>query len=110
MRQLSIRLDDDISPLLAKHKNQNRIVNEALRLYLSDTTTGAMDNIARGFRVTAKYLKEIDSKLDYLTSEPIKPIQTTPQVFDEPRFIPDSQDPDDKPKPLGDLLREKGTQ
>lgn len=122
MRQLSIRLDDDVSPLLAKHKNQNRIVNEALRLYLSDTTTGVLENIAAGFRTTAKYLKEIDSKLEYLsaqknvgipptvigTSEAKKYPNYNPPVSLEPTLVIDSQDPaDNKPLPqLGDVLRE----
>lgn len=66
MRKLLVTLDDDIAPLLAKYPNQNEIVRQALRLYIGDITTDTRQGIVTSYKIIAKALREIDSKLDYL--------------------------------------------
>lgn len=66
MRKLLVTLDDEIAPLLAKFPNQNEIVRQALRLYIGDITTDTRQGIVTSYKIIAKTLREIDSKLDYL--------------------------------------------
>lgn len=69
MRKLLITLDDELSPLLAKYPNQNEIVRQALRLYIGDITTDAVQGIVTSYKLIAKQLKEIEAKVDYLAKE-----------------------------------------
>lgn len=66
MRKLLVTLDDDLSPLLAKYPNQNEIVRKALRLYIGDITTDTVDGLRTSYKIIAKRLNEIDSKVDYI--------------------------------------------
>lgn len=67
MRKLLVTLDDDLSKELAKYPNQNEIVRKALRLYIGDITTDTVEGLRASYEIITKYLKEIDSKIDYLS-------------------------------------------
>ena len=69
MRKLLITLDDDLSNLLAKYSNQNEIVRRALRLYIGDITTDDIEAIKSTYKIIARDLKEIDSKIDYIAGK-----------------------------------------
>jgi hypothetical protein len=66
MRSLLINLDDELSHLLSKEKNQNEIVRKALRLYYSDIDTSDRQHMKAAWTAIKKYLSEIDSKIDYI--------------------------------------------
>lgn len=68
MRSLLVNLDDSLDNLLAREKNQNEIVRNALRLYYSDITTSDIQSIKASFAAIKNYLKEIDSKADYIAA------------------------------------------
>lgn len=66
MRRLVVTLDDELAPLLAKYPNQNEIVRQALRLYIGDITTDTREGLVTSYKMVARMLKEIDSKVDYI--------------------------------------------
>lgn len=69
MRNLNVYLDDELSPLLAKEKNQNETVRKALRLYYSDISTSDREHMKRAFDGIRFRLTEIDGKVDYLSKQ-----------------------------------------
>lgn len=66
MRKLLVTLDDELAKELAKYPNQNEIVRQALRLYIGDITTETVAGIRKSYQVLLHYMKESDSKLDYI--------------------------------------------
>ena len=69
MRKLLVTLDDDLSNLLAKYPNQNEIIRQSLRLYISDITPDTIEGLRASYTKVAKALKEIDSKVDYIAGK-----------------------------------------
>lgn len=75
MRKLLVTLDDELDNWLSGHINQTEVIREALRVYKGDIKTPTLDGIKQAFNQSQRntaiikdYLKEIDSKLDYIAS------------------------------------------
>lgn len=69
MRKLLITLDDELDKELAAYPNQNEIVREALRLYISDITPATLQGLRASYAKLLKLSIEINGKADYIAKK-----------------------------------------
>jgi hypothetical protein len=83
MRRIIVNLDDELDLWLGQQRNQNEVVRAALRLYKGDITTDVMNGIRASYNTLAKFMKSMDSKLDYIIT-----ISQQGGIDPEPVIIP----------------------
>lgn len=95
MKTLNIVFDDDTAKVLAKYPNKSQMVRDAVKLYDNDVTTETKEGILAMFRIIIKRLDELETPAITISSEPTIDYGV-------------SQDPADRPRDLGEVLRENG--
>ena len=66
MKKLLIAFDDETANLLSKEINMSEVVRKATQLYIEHISTDTIDGIRTSYKIIAKKLQDIDSKIDYL--------------------------------------------
>lgn len=99
MKKILVLLDDETANLLDGKKNKSKFIREAIKYISMDISTDTLDGMRQSYALVAKRLKEIDSKLDYLTGPVISdaglqgPIQPTEIATIPKPFVPKAPDP-----------------
>lgn len=66
MKKLLIVFDDDTAHLLSEYPNKSEIVRKATKLYIGHILPDTAEGLRTSYKIIASYLKEIDSKLDFM--------------------------------------------
>lgn len=69
MKKLLIVFDDETANLLSDYPNMSQIVRNATQLYIGHILPDTAEGMRMSFKIIAKALKEIDSKVDYIAKK-----------------------------------------
>lgn len=69
MRQIHLEVTEEQFKVLARYPNKSEAIRQAIDLYNECTTTDVVRGLQVGYKNIAFFLKELNSKVDYLAKQ-----------------------------------------